>query len=184
MCTCPAESNPYPIDDGQGEYSWPMNGLFGLFLLAQCSLIKHPAGVSVQGWRRRRGRGGGVSVSFTVRLARTHLGPPHISHGKTNKTRAEIDGTRFLCTECVNFRFGLLLNIPCTRLGECIFVHRSSSALYRLSSTQILLDHHWVTLSVCVWGGGGVYQCPFLVAVELEPMSLTLQCGHFTATLS
>ena len=127
-----------------------MNGLFGLFLLAQCSLIKHPAGVSVQGWRR----GEGMSVGFTVRLARTHLGPPHISHGKTNQTRAEIDGTRFLCTECVNFRVGLLLSIPCTCLGECIFF----TGLVQLYFACLPLRSCWTTIgppSVYVRGGGG-----------------------------
>ena len=80
------------------------------------------------------------------------------------------------------------LNIPeiieIAKVGamRCNFIffrvlYRSSSALYRWSSTQILLDH-WAIFC------RGARNIRFSVAAGFEPTSLSSRCGRFTATLS
>ena len=55
--------------------------------------------------------------------------------------------------------------------------NRSSSALHRLSSGQILLDH-WATFC------REVPNVRFLVTAGFEPTSLSSRCGCFTTTLA
>ena len=59
------------------------------------------------------------------------------------------------------------------------FLCRSSSDLYRWSSTQILLDH-WAIFCYCPMSPN----VRFSVAAGFEPTSLSSRCGRFTAALS
>ena len=99
----------------------------------------------------------------------SYLGIFHFSHSTVHLLILRVD---------CNIRFSTLF-VKKLFFSFSFFFYRSSSALHRQSSTEILFR----PLGHLLCRGSPNVRFSFLVAVGFKPKSLSFQCGRFTASL-